>query len=234
MKIAVFAYNFPHRKTNDFLFNLLFHKYDVKLVIAADPVKIDLPPSYLRSKLRYLNNYHPRDICLRFDIPYVVSPHNSKKTIALLNDNQIELGIIAGARLLDQEVINAVSLGIINFHPGLLPKIRGLGALKKSIISGDPPGITAHLIDRRMDAGRIIIKKTIPVYSDDTLMDLSHRQHDTQLALLSETIDKLINNDIAEFPAIQNTLPHSPPTGKNEDDLVLKKFPKYIEKFCVK
>ena len=60
--------------------------------------------------------------------------------------------MIAGARILKRPVIDRFSIGIINFHPGLIPEARGLDALLWSIRGDLPLGVTSHLIDERVDA----------------------------------------------------------------------------------
>ena len=101
----------------------------------------------------------------------------------------IELGIIAGARILKDPIIRAFPIGIINFHPGLIPEARGLDALLWSVYKGVPLGVTAHLIDSRVDLGRILVRETIPIYGDDTMLDLSERLHEKQLELLPKAIE---------------------------------------------
>ena len=120
MNIAIFAYNFPHKKTQDFLFRLLVENIDIKCVLANDLVELNLPKSILREKPKHTDLVYPQKICDRFNIPYYNVMHNSKECEELLNRHDIDLGIIAGARILKQNIIQSVNIGIINFHPGLL------------------------------------------------------------------------------------------------------------------
>ncbi|MFC1872248.1 formyltransferase family protein [Chloroflexota bacterium] len=200
MKLAVFAYNFPHKKTQDFLLRLFLENYDITFVIACEPERLNLPKTTYRVKPRYMDMIHPSAICQRLNVPYRVLPHNSTEVAEMLRANGIEVGIISGARILQKHIIQSVKKGIINFHPGLIPEVRGLDALKWAIYHDLPIGVTAHFIDERVDAGRIILKQEIPIYKDDTIIDLSFRLDESQVKILTKVLESVKDRVIAEFP----------------------------------
>jgi len=191
-KIAVFAYNFPHKKTQDILLRLFLEGYPIEVVLAADPVKLNIPPASVRTKVRHEAAVHPRKICERIGVHYVVVRHNSSETFEIVRSRGVELGIVAGARILKKPIIDAFPKGIINFHPGLIPEARGLDAMLWSIIGDVPLGVTAHLIDERVDAGCILLRREISLYPDDTVFDLSERLFETQLDMLVPAIEKAL------------------------------------------
>jgi len=192
MRLAVFAYNFPHRKTQDFLFRLFLEKAEVSVVLAADPVELGIPAPSVRMKVRGGGGLvHPQLICKRFGWRYEVVEHNSARTQGLLHEEKVDAGVISGARILKPEVIESVPRGIINFHPGLLPEGRGLDAMQWAIYEDRPIGVTAHLIDGRVDAGLVLIKRELTILEDDTLFDISQRLMDVQTDMLPEAIAKL-------------------------------------------
>lgn len=192
MRVAVFAYNFPHRKTQDFLFRLFLEKADVALILAADPVELGIPPASVRMKVRGGGGLvHPRMIAERMGWRYEVVEHNSARTVELLRDVRIEAAVISGARILKPHVIEAVPRGIINFHPGILPEGRGLDAMQWAIYEDRPIGVTAHLIDGRVDAGLVLLKRELPIMEDDTLFDLSQRLMDVQSDMLPDALARL-------------------------------------------
>lgn len=187
-ELVVFAYNFPHKKTQDFLLRLFVDGFRVAHVLAADPVKLDIPPASVRTKIRHRALVHPRTIASRIGAEYSVVDHSGSDALALLDRVEPELGVIAGARILDADVIDRFSAGVLNFHPGLIPEVRGLDAMLWAIRSDVPQGVTAHLIDRRVDAGRIVERRAIGVFADDTALDLQERLYETQLELLEPAI----------------------------------------------
>ena len=234
MKLALFVYNFPHKKTQDFLLKLFLGGFKIEFVIAADPIKLNLPPSNLRVKLRHINLNHPKNICTKLNIPYKVVDHNSLKVSDLLKKENIDIGIIAGARIFKENIIESVKKGIINFHPGLIPQIRGLDALKKAILYDVPLGVTAHLVDERIDAGRIIKKEIIPIYRDDNLIDLSLRLHETQVNMLPEVLKIVEDKEIEDFPLVEKeNSRYAPPITIDQEAIVKRKFKDYIRKYAI-
>jgi len=189
MKIALFAYDFPHRKTQDFMVRLYLERINVAWVFAAPWRKLPIPEPQLRSTIRHTGLVHPHDVAGRLRIPYTVMCHEDVHNI--MRSLDVDLGIIAGARILPQHIIDAFPAGILNFHPGLLPHARGLGALWTSLLNNIPLAVTAHLIDEYVDKGTIISAEEIQRFPDDTLFDLSERLHETQLAMLAPTIERI-------------------------------------------
>ncbi len=221
MRIGLFVYNFPHKKTQDFLLRLFLEGYDVEAVLGCDPVDLRLPQSVLRVKPKHTDMLHPKVICERLRIPYFETPHNSQGTIDLIKLSHLHIGVIAGARILKEPVINAFSRGVINFHPGLIPEVRGIDALKWAIYKNLPIGVTAHFIDERTDAGRIICREEVPLYADDTLIDVSLRQYEAQVNLLPRVL-RLIEQ-VADFPLVTNlTKPNSPMPNELEKEIPLR------------
>jgi methionyl-tRNA formyltransferase len=192
--IVLFAYNFPHKKTQDFIFRLLADGYEISVIYAADPIALNIPKSSIKSKINHIGLIHPSDIARNFGIRYVVTSHDSdliKEEVT----NSDSLAIISGARILKPHIIDLFTKGIINFHPGVIPYARGLDALFWSIYNDNPLGVTAHLIDKNIDAGKILCINKIKVYPTDTLLDLSERLYEEQLEMIAPSIEKAINNE---------------------------------------
>ena len=228
IKAAIFAYNFPHKKTQDFLLRAFLDEVNVDVVIAADPVKLNIPPSAIRSKLRHQALVHPAQIAERLGIDYVVLPHNSEEVVRLVSSRGVELGIIAGARIIKSPAIDAFPIGIINFHPGLIPEARGLDAMLWSIHNDIPVGVTAHLIDRHMDAGRILLKQTIAIMADDTLLDLSERLYEQQLDMIAPAMDKAL---AGEWEPVDHNTPHNTKMPPELEVAVIRdELPEYIQR----
>lgn len=217
MSIVLFAYDFPHRKSHDFMLSLFLHSFEVDCVIGAPRVNLGgLRPS-TRVKPRLNPGMSPRHLCEKLGYEYVVVPHGSAECIQLLKERRLAIGLVAGARILPPSVIELFSKGIVNFHPGLIPEARGLDAMQWSLTNQIPLGVTAHYIDKRVDAGRIIEKRQISLYEDDTLIDLSLRLYETQVEMLPEVLSACIENDPASLPSVGKSKPN-------------KKMPEELEK----
>lgn len=202
--IAVFVYNFPHKKSQDFLLRLIIEGLFPKIVLAADPIKLSIPKPLIRVKPLHVDLIHPKIICNRFDIEYKVIDHNCEECCNYLRSRKIELGIIAGARILRKPVIESVVHGIINIHPGLLPEGRGYDALQWAIFEGRELGVTSHVINHRIDHGYIIKRVVIPEYPDDTFIDLSLRLEQTQTNILAESIYTLNSSSLGDLEPVRD------------------------------
>ncbi|MCP9747568.1 formyltransferase family protein [Lacihabitans sp. CS3-21] len=192
-KIVMFSYNFPHKKTQDFIFRILSEGYEIAAIYAADAVNLNISPTTVKTKISHQGLVHPSLIAKRFGIKYKVLPHNSEELRNDLKHNEYDLGIVSGARIIKGNIIECLNKGIINFHPGVIPGARGLDAMLWSIFNGLPLGVTSHIIDSKIDAGKIIEVKNIPIFKSDTILDLSERLYDLQLDMIPNAIEKAMN-----------------------------------------
>ncbi len=229
LNLAVFAYNFPHKKTQDFLTRLFLEGYKITVVVAADPVKLNIPPSTIRTKIRHGTPMHPRAISESIGAEYHVLPHNSPECVNLLKSKRCELGVIAGARVLKSTVIDSLPAGIINFHPDLIPEARGLDSLLWSILDDVPLGVTAHLIDRHIDRGTVLLKRTIPVLADDTVFDLSEKLTDLQLEMIGPAIEAALEG---QGTPVDPDTPYNRKMPAELEHQTLKKLNDYIGHFA--
>lgn len=200
--LVVFAYNFPHRKTQDFLFFCQHYRIKVDAVIAADFVNLNFPPKRYRSHIRPMGLIHPEELCRSMGIPYFACPHNSEKSLKLIQEMKPELGLVAGARMLSKNVIDGFSKGIVNFHPGPIPEMRGLDTVHWLIYDNVPLGVTAHFVDSRVDAGRIIKWHPLPLFLDDTMIDVSLRLYEGQLEIFQEALELAQRHPLQYFPEV--------------------------------
>lgn len=187
--VMLFCYDFPHKKTQDFIFSLLVEGYNIKYVIAAPWKKLTIPPSSLRFVPENVGLIHPRDICRHFDINYIVSDHNSSTSISRLKKEPVDIHIISGARILSKEVVGMLTNKVLNIHPGLLPQIRGVDTLLWSIYKNLPLGISAHFITTQIDSGILIYKEILPIKNSDTLIDISLRLLEKQPDILIKSLN---------------------------------------------
>jgi len=91
---------------------------------------------------------------------YFVDSHNSSQTSALINSLGIHCLFNAGTpRKLSNTIINSVEYGVVNVHPGILPKYRGCSCVEWAIYNDDKVGNTAHFMDEEYDTGAIIMSE---------------------------------------------------------------------------
>lgn len=94
-----------------------------------------------------------------------------------LQDHDVDLICLAGfMRILSPWIIEKWPNKIINIHPSLLPKYKGLDTHQRAIDAGEKEGgCTIHYVVPEMDAGPIIVQKSVPIEKDDTADDLAQR-----------------------------------------------------------
>ncbi len=191
MKIGVFAYNFHHWKTQSGIINLILSDKKPDIIFAANKVDLNFYKSKIRTSPKDLFLHHPKKIAQHYGIEYRVARHNSEEVRDEIIKKELDLGIILGARILKPIAFSSFKTGVLNMHPGILPENRGLDTIKWAIINKIDQGVTSHLIDEKIDRGRIIDTDTIKIYKDDTLVDIQIRIQNLEQKMMLDAIEML-------------------------------------------
>ena len=126
----------------------------------------------------------------KFGIPHVRVPHKDEdKMIELFKAWRVDLIILAGyMRVLKNP--DAFPAPMINIHPSLLPKYKGLNAIEQALDSGDSvTGCTVHYVTEELDGGTIIKQQEVPILPDDTLESLTKAVQRIEYGLLPSVIN---------------------------------------------
>lgn len=111
------------------------------------------------------------------------------------------LVVMAYGQILRQNILTLASKAIINLHASLLPRFRGAACIQAAIDAGDSEtGITAMHVVRELDAGDIILAKSIPIAADETGGSLHDRLADLAPTVLAETLARLAAGTAARVP----------------------------------
>jgi len=88
-----------------------------------------------------------------------------------------DLVVLAGfMRILPEELVQQYHGRMLNIHPSLLPKYRGLHTYRRALAAGDSHhGTTVHFVTPELDAGPSIIQYRVPIHADETETSLSNR-----------------------------------------------------------
>ena len=88
---------------------------------------------------------------------------------------RVDLIILAGwMRIISPKLIDAFPNQIINLHPSLLPKYKGLHAIEQAMESGDNiTGVSVHFVNEELDGGEIILQEEVPILPKDTVETLT-------------------------------------------------------------
>ena len=229
MKICVFAYNFEHKKTYEGLCKLKINNIKISKIFAANKIALNIKESKIRVNIGDLIYDHPKKIANNLNIPYVVIKHNSKKLEYILKKEKYDLGIILGSRIINKNIINQFKIGILNMHPGILPKNRGLDTHKWAIINNIKQGVTCHLINEKVDLGKMICKKNINIFKQDTLVDINYRLQNLELKLMIDSI-KILKKKI-KFSNIKNLKNLHSTLDKKSEFKMVKIFERYKKNY---
>jgi|TARA_B100000282_G_scaffold13728_1_gene9676 formyltetrahydrofolate-dependent phosphoribosylglycinamide formyltransferase len=120
-----------------------------------------------------------------------ISHKNEDEMIRLFHVWNVDLIILAGyMRVLKNP--SAFPCPIINVHPSLLPKYKGLHAVEQAMGSGDKiTGCTVHYVNEELDGGEIIKQAKVSILETDTVEELTKRIQREEYRILPEVINKL-------------------------------------------
>ena len=129
-------------------------------------------------------------------VDYKIKKFAEKKILLSLKKNNINLICLAGyMKILSSQFIKKFGRPILNIHPSLLPKYKGLDTHKKVLKSKDKfTGATVHLVNSKLDAGKIILQKKVRIYKKDTEKSLSKRVLKIEHKLYPTALDKFLLN----------------------------------------
>ena len=103
-----------------------------------------------------------------------------------------DVGLVVGAgymRVLSPAFLERF-LAILNVHPSLLPKFRGLDAVGQTLEAGvEETGVSVHFMVEEVDAGPVVAQETVPVLPGDTRETLSERLHPVEHRLLVQAVE---------------------------------------------
>ena len=118
-----------------------------------------------------------------------------KYIFKILLKKNINLICLAGfMKILSRNFIKKFKGKIINIHPSLLPKYKGLNTHKKAIENNDKyAGCSVHFVTAKIDSGKIIMQKKVKIRKNDTVDSLSKKVLKKEHLLYPAAIKKIYN-----------------------------------------
>ena len=157
------------------------------------PISIDLIISnIIKAKgLRYSNQYKIKKKILNFKNNKIAE----KRLLNLLKQNKIQFICLAGfMKILSSKFIKQFNGKIINIHPSLLPRYKGLNTHSRAIQNKDKfTGCSVHYVTEKLDSGKIIIQKKIKILKKDTPKSLAKKVLKQEHKLYPKAILKIFN-----------------------------------------
>jgi len=108
---------------------------------------------------------------------YKNKKNTEKKILENLNKKKINLICLAGfMKILSSNFVKKFNGKILNIHPSLLPKYKGLNTHERAIKNNEKfSGCTVHIVNSKLDSGKIILQKKVKIRKIDTPESLSKR-----------------------------------------------------------
>jgi len=128
----------------------------------------------------------------KWGIPHVRIPHKDEDKMAdMFRAWNVDLIVLAGYMRVIKNP-SAFPAPIINVHPSLLPKYKGLHAVEQAMESGDKEtGCTVHYVNEELDGGEIILQGKVPILPDDDIKSLTKAIQRMEYAVLPSAIEKI-------------------------------------------
>jgi len=158
-------------------------KFKISLIISDNP----------KAKgLNFANKYKIK----KKIINYKFFDNAEKSILKELRKNNIDLVCLAGyMKILSSSFIKSFKGKIINIHPSLLPKYKGLNTHQRAIENNDKfCGCTVHFVNSKLDSGKVILQKKVKIFKNDTPKKLSKKILKQEHILYPKAIMKLFAN----------------------------------------
>ena len=120
---------------------------------------------------------------------------SEKKLLSILKKNNIKMICLAGfMKILSRKFINKFKGKIINIHPSLLPKYKGLNTHQRVLINNEKySGCTVHFVNSKLDSGKIILQKKVKITKKETTNSLTKKILVEAHKLYAKAILKVFN-----------------------------------------
>ena len=157
------------------------------------PISIDLIISNTHNAkgLKYSRKYNIQKKVISFKNNKLAE----KKILKFLQVKNIKFICLAGfMKILSKNFIKKFKGKIVNIHPSLLPKYKGLNTHKKAIENNDKfAGCSVHFVTAKLDSGKIIMQKKVKIEKRDTITSLAKKVLKKEHLLYPAAIKKIYN-----------------------------------------
>ena len=159
--------------------------------------------SIIKIVLVISNNFSAKglDYAKKSNIKNIYIKYSNKKnfenrSLKLLKQNNVDLICLAGfMKILSGNFIKKFYKPILNIHPSLLPKYKGLNTHKRAIKNKEKfSGATVHIVNKKLDSGKIILQKRVKILKSDCEKSLQKKVLKIEHKIYSKAIEKLFTN----------------------------------------
>jgi len=143
------------------------------------------------------------NFAIKNNIKYLILNYKNKKKaeskiLFNLKKKKINLICLAGfMKILSKRIINKYKDRILNIHPSLLPKYKGLNTHERVIKNKEKyTGCTVHIVNSKLDAGKKILQSKIRIYKKDNEKSLAKRVLKVENKLYPKAVKKFLDTNL--------------------------------------
>ena len=142
-------------------------------------------------------NYANKSKIKNVFIKYSTRKSFEDRLLKLLKRYNVDLICLAGfMKILSGSFIRKFYKPILNIHPSLLPKYKGLNTHNKAIQNKDKySGATVHIVNEKLDSGKIILQKKVKILKSDSVKSLEKKVLKIEHKIYPKAIIKLLATD---------------------------------------
>ena len=128
----------------------------------------------------------------KFGVPHCyVNAKDEDQMIKLFEAWRVDLIVLAGYMRVIKNP-SAFPAPMINVHPSLLPKYKGLHAIERALDSGDEmTGVSVHYVNEELDGGEVILQSEVPILPGDDIETLTKAIQRREYYLLPKAIENV-------------------------------------------
>jgi len=161
-----------------------------KTKISPIIIKLIISNSKKAKGLKYSTQYNIQKKIVNFNNNF-----SENKIINYINKKNIKFICLAGfMKILSKNFIRKFKGNIVNIHPSLLPKYKGLNTHKRALKNKEKfAGCTVHYVTTKLDSGKIILQKKVKIKKNDTVNSLKKKILKKEHRLYPSAIRKIFS-----------------------------------------
>jgi len=161
-----------------------------KTKISPILIKLIISSSKKAKGLRYSTQYNIEKKIVNFNNNFA-----ENKILNYINKKNIKFICLAGfMKILSKNFIKKFKGKIVNIHPSLLPKYKGLNTYQRALKNKEKfAGCTVHYVTNKLDSGKIIFQKKVKIKKNDTVNSLKKKVLKKEHQLYPAAIRKIFN-----------------------------------------
>ena len=161
-----------------------------KTKISPILIKLIISSSKKAKGLKYSTQYNIEKKIVNFNNNF-----SENKILNYINKKNIKFICLAGfMKILSKNFIKKFKGKIVNIHPSLLPKYKGLNTHKRALKNKEKfAGCTVHYVTTKLDSGKIILQKKVKIKKKDTVNSLKKKVLKKEHQLYPSAIRKIFS-----------------------------------------